>query len=62
MQSPHPRPSSSSTLTFPSSVNGKKGFRGKERQFVYKHGSKLHAYDRDKAPYPLSFDKHALGL
>ncbi|KAH9898183.1 hypothetical protein C8Q73DRAFT_390377 [Cubamyces lactineus] len=36
--------------------------RGKEHQFIYRHGSKLHAYDRDKAPYPCSFDRDVVEL
>ncbi|OSD03293.1 hypothetical protein PYCCODRAFT_1477156, partial [Trametes coccinea BRFM310] len=41
---------------------GRKIPRGKEHQFVYRHGSKLHAYDRDKAPYPCSFDRDVVEL
>ncbi|KAI8990481.1 hypothetical protein BD414DRAFT_535785 [Trametes punicea] len=36
--------------------------RAKEYQFVYRNGSKLHAYDRDKAPYPCSFDRDVVEL
>ena len=30
------------------------------RQFVTKHGSKVHAYEPAKAPWPLSYDKASL--
>ncbi|KAI9057719.1 hypothetical protein FKP32DRAFT_1660471 [Trametes sanguinea] len=43
-------------------AEGRKIPRGKEHQFVYRHGSKLHAYDRDKAPYPCSFDRDVVEL
>ena len=67
-----PRLSCSSTATHTGSQTGSltgssdsrnfKGAHRKENQFVYRNGSKLHAYDRDKAPYPSSFDRQFVDL
>ena len=50
--------SSSSNATYSINAEGRRA--RKENQFIERHGSKLHAYDRDKAPYPCSFDRHVL--
>ncbi|KAF8913138.1 S-adenosyl-L-methionine-dependent methyltransferase [Gymnopilus junonius] len=34
----------------------------RRRDFQYKYGRKHHAYDYEKAPYPLSYDRHVLEL
>lgn len=31
-------------------------------RFVMRHGSKLHSYDRDKVPYPASYNREDLEL
>ena len=63
---PHPcrptRLSCSSTATHSGSTDSRKPSHRKENQFIYRAGSKLHAYDRDKAPYPSSFDRHVIEL
>ncbi|TFK90784.1 hypothetical protein K466DRAFT_574048 [Polyporus arcularius HHB13444] len=59
-----PRLSCSSTTTHTGSSEGRntKSAHRKENQFVYRNGAKLHAYDRDKAPYPSSFDRPSVDL
>jgi hypothetical protein len=66
-----PRPSIASTLvgTRPSlaptqgySSDGKRPSRLKETQFQVKYGHKHHSYDPEKAPYPVSYDRHVLEL
>ncbi|KAI0778399.1 hypothetical protein BD413DRAFT_466512 [Trametes elegans] len=54
------RPSCSSSAT--SHSDGPRLPRGREHQFIYRNGAKLHAYDRDKAPYPSSFDRDVVEL
>ncbi|KAI0094361.1 hypothetical protein BDY19DRAFT_912413 [Irpex rosettiformis] len=39
----------------------RKYFKQEER-VIFQHGSKLHAFGRDKAPYPFSFDPEVLQL
>ncbi|KAI0756792.1 hypothetical protein C8Q80DRAFT_1215626 [Daedaleopsis nitida] len=60
------RLSCSSTATHSGSTDSRtgipKGSHRKENQFIYRNGSKLHAYDRDKAPYPSSFDPKVVEL
>ncbi|CAL1695096.1 unnamed protein product [Somion occarium] len=34
----------------------------KENQFIIRNGSRLHAYGRDKAPYPLSYDRDVFDI
>ncbi|KAF9535677.1 S-adenosyl-L-methionine-dependent methyltransferase [Crepidotus variabilis] len=34
----------------------------RKKDFQYKHGIKVHAYDNEKAPYPLSYDRTTLEL
>ena len=34
----------------------------RRKDFQYKYGKKHHSYDNEKAPYPLSYDKHVLEL
>ena len=66
MGSSHPfaprqsRHSSSSTATYASPSDGRRAIFRKENQFIDRYGSKLHAYDRDKAPYPCSFDRDVM--
>lgn len=68
MGPPHPlasrqaRLSCSSTATHSGSTDSRKGSHRKENQFLYRAGSKLHAYDRDKAPYPMSFDRNVVEM
>lgn len=66
-----PRPSTASTLvgTRPSlaptqgySSDSKRPSRLKETQFQVKYGHKHHSYDPEKAPYPVSYDRHVLEL
>jgi SAM-dependent methyltransferase len=40
----------------------KRPVRSKESQFTDKNGHRHHIYDSEKAPYPVSFDKHVLEL
>ncbi|KAF5368561.1 hypothetical protein D9758_002245 [Tetrapyrgos nigripes] len=46
--------------SFAISSDGKR--RLKESQFISKNGQKLHSIDPEKAPYPLSYDRHFLEL
>ncbi|KAF9041753.1 hypothetical protein BDZ89DRAFT_1100020 [Hymenopellis radicata] len=55
-----PRPIS--TLGKLNSVDGKRQPRLKEISFVFKHGQRHHAYDSEKAPYPISYDREVLEL
>ncbi|KAJ3539166.1 hypothetical protein NM688_g6406 [Phlebia brevispora] len=49
--------------TVPSSPDRDRKKSGKkENQFLLREGSRLHAYDRDKAPYPFSYDRDLLEL
>lgn len=64
---PHPcrptRLSCSSTATHSNSSDpSRRNIHRKENQFVNRNGSKLHAYDREKAPYPSSFDGEVVEL
>ena len=34
----------------------------KRKDFQYKHGQRHHSYDKEKAPYPLSYDKQVLEM
>ncbi|KAI0079642.1 hypothetical protein K474DRAFT_1617498 [Panus rudis PR-1116 ss-1] len=34
----------------------------KKDQFIFRHGSRLHAYARDKVPYPISYDRDVFDL
>ncbi|KAJ4485041.1 hypothetical protein C8J55DRAFT_453032 [Lentinula edodes] len=54
-------PPRSSTNT---SINteGKRHTRLKETQFTYRYGQKLHSFEPEKAPYPVSYDKEILEL
>ena len=61
-------PDSASSLG-PSTAGTSSDFSGSSRKthprtphFVYKHGSKLHAFDPAKAPWPISYDKATLEL
>ncbi|KAJ8084466.1 hypothetical protein PM082_003236 [Marasmius tenuissimus] len=61
------RPTSTATSTtrsypFRESLEGKRIARPKESQFVVKHGQRLHSFDPEKAPYPLSYDRYVLEL
>ena len=44
------------------SPEGKRNLRLKESQFISKHGHRHHSYDNEKAPYPLSYDRHVLEM
>ncbi|KAF8899036.1 hypothetical protein BD779DRAFT_1486712 [Infundibulicybe gibba] len=55
-------PSSAPTHPPTPSFDAKRHPRLKEAQFVYKHGQRLHSYDSEKAPYPLSYDRDVLEL
>ncbi|CAA7265898.1 unnamed protein product [Cyclocybe aegerita] len=61
---PHVSPplavSHSGASTSHTTSDGKRPVRRKEFQFKY--GQKHHSYDNEKAPYPLSYDKHVLEL
>lgn len=67
-----PRPSTASTLVGPNrpslaithtnSNESKRFARSKESQFQVKYGHKHHTYDAEKAPYPVSYDRHVLEL
>ncbi|KAJ3503452.1 hypothetical protein NLJ89_g8425 [Agrocybe chaxingu] len=61
---PHVSPplavSHSGASTSHTSGDGKRPVRLKDFQFKY--GQKHHSYDNEKAPYPLSYDKHVLEL
>nr|VWO94318.1 N/A [Ganoderma boninense] len=64
---PHPsrptRLSCSSTATHSNSSDpSRRNIHRKENQFLYRNSSKLHAYDREKAPYPSSFDSQVVEL
>ncbi|KAF9270626.1 hypothetical protein L218DRAFT_889210 [Marasmius fiardii PR-910] len=53
------------TSTTPKSYSfdqGRRITRPKESQFIYKHGQRLHSFDPEKAPYPLSYDRYVLEL
>ncbi|KAG7099625.1 hypothetical protein E1B28_001453 [Marasmius oreades] len=53
------------TSTNPKSYSfdqGRRTTRPKESQFIYKHGQRLHSFDPEKAPYPLSYDRYVLEL
>ena len=52
--------SSSSTATATNSASDRRALFRKENHFLDRYGSKPHAYDRDKAPYPRSFDRDAV--
>ncbi|KAI0785450.1 hypothetical protein BC629DRAFT_519727 [Irpex lacteus] len=45
----------------PSSPETRK-WNKQEEKLIVQYGSKLHAYGRDKAPYPFSFDTEVLQL
>lgn len=51
---------SGSSLTTPTNVT--KLTNPKKEHFVYSYGSKLHAFDKKEAPYPLSYDREVLDL
>ncbi|KAI0723782.1 hypothetical protein C8T65DRAFT_627413 [Cerioporus squamosus] len=65
MTSDYPRRSLSSAETdsFSCAESSRKSHYGpRGRQFVNRHGSKVHAYEPAKAPWPLSYDKGTLEL
>ncbi|TFK77381.1 S-adenosyl-L-methionine-dependent methyltransferase [Pluteus cervinus] len=57
---PPPTPNASSI--FSNNSDGKRQPRHKEGQFIFKHGQRHHAFDNEKAPYPLSYDRQVLEL
>ncbi|KAJ3725582.1 hypothetical protein DFJ43DRAFT_1002537 [Lentinula guzmanii] len=44
------------------SIDGRRHTRSKETQFNYRYGQKLHSFEPEKAPYPISYDKDILEL
>jgi SAM-dependent methyltransferase len=44
------------------SDSGKRQARLKESQFIYKYGQKLHSFEPEKVPYPMSYSKDVLEL
>lgn len=68
--SANPAPSLADTLVNGSAsvLNGRagsvkrQGTRQKENMFALKHGARHHAFDSEKAPYPMSYDRHVLEL
>jgi hypothetical protein len=55
-----PRPSNVATIT--TNGAGKRLARAKETQFLMKHGHKHHSFDAEKAPYPVSYDRHIIEM
>lgn len=52
-----------STDSYSHAESSRKSYYGpRARQFVNRHGSKIHAYEPAKAPWPLSYDKATLEL
>ncbi|KAF5385090.1 hypothetical protein D9615_001276 [Tricholomella constricta] len=62
MKSALPSPPPPSTHIATPSFDGRRHPRLKEGQFLYKHGHRHHSYDSEKAPYPLSYDRHILEI
>ncbi|KAI0780464.1 hypothetical protein BD413DRAFT_463145 [Trametes elegans] len=66
MTSDHSHPSTShgdsATVTSLPHAHRKSHYGPRGRQFLYKHGSKVHAYEPAKAPWPLSYDQSSLEL
>ena len=69
MGPPYPYPSRPTRLSCSSTAThsnasdpSRRNIHRKENQFIYRNGSKLHAYDREKAPYPSSFDRDIVEL
>ena len=54
------RPSYSSA-TSPSSPDRQKSSK-KQDKWIIQYGTKLHSYGRDKAPYPLSYNREVLEM
>ncbi|KAF8167609.1 S-adenosyl-L-methionine-dependent methyltransferase [Crassisporium funariophilum] len=52
--------SHSTASTSFNTIEGKRNYRRKD--FQYKYGQRHHSYDSEKAPYPLSYDKHVLEI
>jgi hypothetical protein len=66
-----PRLSTTTTLVAPSRTSnaatitngaGKRLARAKETQFLMKYGHKHHSFDAEKAPYPVSYDRHIVEM
>lgn len=51
-----------STTTNGSFANGKTRARSSQSRFVYRNGSKLHAYGPETLPYSVSYDREVLEL
>ncbi|TBU34698.1 hypothetical protein BD311DRAFT_650076 [Dichomitus squalens] len=69
MGPPYPYPSRPTRLSCSSTAThsnasdpSRRNIHRKENQFIYRNGSKLHAYDREKVPYPSSFDRDVIEL
>lgn len=54
------RPSNVTTMT--TNGGGKRLARAKETQFLIKYGHKHHSFDAEKAPYPVSYDRHIVEM
>ncbi|RXW24009.1 hypothetical protein EST38_g1831 [Candolleomyces aberdarensis] len=59
---PSPPATRPTISTGSASVDGIRHARQRETQFIYKHGHRHHTYDSEKAPYPLSYDKHVVEM
>jgi hypothetical protein len=55
-------PRSSNVTTITTNGAGKRLARAKETQFLMKHGHKHHSFDAEKAPYPVSYDRHIIEM
>ena len=52
----------STAVTIAANSDGKRLARSKETQFLVKYGHKHHAFDAEKAPYPVSYDPHIVEM
>ncbi|KAF9486316.1 hypothetical protein BDN70DRAFT_902479 [Pholiota conissans] len=60
LASPTHTPSVYSASSTSNARDGKRYMKRKD--FQYKHGQRHHSYDKEKAPYPLSYDKQVLEI
>ncbi|KAJ3829833.1 hypothetical protein F5880DRAFT_1519593 [Lentinula raphanica] len=51
-----------SSTNISTSTDGRRHTRLKETQFNYRYGQKLHSFEPEKAPYPISYDSEILEL
>ncbi|KAG6837675.1 hypothetical protein H0H93_004951 [Arthromyces matolae] len=59
---PAPAPPAPLAPASATAFDGRRHPRLKEGQFHFKHGHRHHSYDSEKAPYPLSYDRHILEI